>query len=134
MSTKIYRVIACISIFVSLIAAGLPAQNKFKNLKVLPKNISEDELFKMMDHFKLSLGVVCNYCHAKEAGTDDLDFVTDKKPEKEIARKMMLMTTDINKKYFDFNKKPSTIQAVSCVTCHRGLPRPEIDSIPQAGK
>jgi hypothetical protein len=112
-----------------MVSAGLPSQTEFKNLKILPKNISQEELDKVMDHFKLSLGVDCNYCHTRQLTVDELDFASDKKPEKEIARKMMTMTTDINKKYFDFNNKQSNIQAVTCVTCHRGNPRPEIDSI-----
>jgi hypothetical protein len=37
---------------------------KAKNLKVLPKNISKEDLDKVMDGFKASLGVRCNYCHA----------------------------------------------------------------------
>ena len=119
---------------VMLVSAVLPSQNKFRNLKILPKGIGEAELDKVMDGFKMALGVKCNYCHAKSATIDELDFASDKKSEKSIARKMMLMTNDINKKYFDFNKKISSLQAVTCITCHRGDPRPEIDSIPAAGK
>ena len=115
---------------VTLISAGLPLQNKFINLKILPKNISEKELDKVMDNFNLSLGVGCDYCHAKKTVPDELDFASDKKSEKEIARKMMLMTADINKKYFDFNKSKSNIQAVTCFTCHRGGPMPPHDTIP----
>lgn len=119
---------------VALVSAGLPLQNKFKNLKVLPKNISEEELDKVMDSYKIALGVDCNYCHSKKAGVDELDYASDKKPEKEIARKMMVMTTDINKKYFDFNKSKSNIQAVTCFTCHKGEPRPLADTTSLPGK
>lgn len=119
---------------VTMVSAGLPSQNKFTNLKILSKNISEKELDKVMDGFNISLGVECNYCHAKKTAVDELNFASDKKPEKEIARKMMLMTTNINKKYFDFNKQKSSIQAVTCYTCHRGNPMPAIDSVSLQGK
>ncbi len=118
---------------VMVISATLPLnyqQNEFKNLKILPKNINEDALYKIMDDFNMALGVDCNYCHAKSTVLQELDFASDKKTEKEIARKMMTMTMDINKKYFDFNKNTDAIQAITCVTCHRGKERPEIDSIP----
>ncbi len=119
---------------ITMISAGLPSQTKFINLKILPKNISEKELDKVMDGFNISLGVDCNYCHAKKTTVDELNFASDKKTEKEIARKMMLMTTNINKKYFDFNKQKSNIQAVTCYTCHRGNPIPAIDSTSLLGK
>ena len=119
---------------VTMISAGLPSQTKFINLKILPKNISEAELDKVMDDFKIALGVDCNYCHTKKTTVDELDFASDKKSEKEIARKMMLMTTNINKKYFDFNKAKSNIQAITCYTCHRGDPRPAIDSTSLQGR
>jgi hypothetical protein len=100
-----------------------------KNLKILPKNISHDDLDKIMDGFKAALGVKCGYCHAPlaDSGSHKLDFPSDEKPEKNIARKMMLMTNKINKKYFSFNKNDQgvTVPAISCVTCHRGNPHPE---------
>ncbi len=98
----------------------------WKNLKVLPQDISKDSLDAIMDHFKASLGVKCNFCHA--AGSNGrLDFASDEKPEKDIARYMMKMTSDINKNYFNFNKSPmpDTIRVVSCYTCHNGNPHPE---------
>jgi hypothetical protein len=134
MSLKANKIILALIVLVTLISAGLPSQTKFKNLKILPKNISENELDKIMDNYKMALGVDCGYCHAKEQKGDDLDFASDKKPEKQIARKMMTMTKDINIKYFSFNGKAGTVQAVSCITCHREKPRPEIDSIVSSKK
>jgi len=81
-----------------------------------------------MDGFKEALGVKCNFCHAPEADSSShhLDFASDAKPEKNIARHMMKMTAKINKKYFSFNKDESgnTVPAISCITCHRGNPHP----------
>jgi hypothetical protein len=115
------------------IAATRPPEDppKNKNLKILPKNISHEDLDKVMDGFKAALGVKCNFCHAPlgDSTSRKLDFPSDAKPEKNIARSMMRMTAKINKKYFSFNKDSQgvTIPAVSCVTCHRGNPHPEVN-------
>jgi hypothetical protein len=114
---------ACISAF----STGGPQQHK-RNLKVLPENISRDSLDMIMDHFKLALGVKCGFCHAQSTTNPGrLDFASDDKPEKEVARKMMIMTGDINQKYMRFNDDTAKAEeAVSCITCHRGDPHPEV--------
>jgi hypothetical protein len=133
-NTNSLKIVLLLVSLVALISAGLPKQEKFKNLKVLSKDISEKELDKVMDNFKIALGVDCNYCHARNPVNRELDFVSDKMPEKEIARKMMIMTSEINKKYFGFNQTEKDIQAVGCYTCHRGTERPGIDSLYLQGK
>jgi hypothetical protein len=125
---KILAAVLFISFIILGIAATTPPDDKPKNLKVLPKNISHDDLDKIMDGFKEALGVKCNFCHAPSADTAShhLDFPSDAKPEKDIARHMMKMTAKINKKYFSFNKDDSgkTVPAISCITCHRGNAHP----------
>ena len=75
-----------------------------RNLKILPKNISDEKLDSIMDTYKAALGVECTFCHAKSKDNPDhLDFASDEKGEKSIARKMMRMTNRINKKYFHFS-------------------------------
>ena len=115
-------------VFMVITAETIPANDKPRNLKVLPKNITDEALDKIMDSYVSGLGVHCDFCHLKNKLLQDLDFAKDGKPEKEIARNMMRMTNDINKKYFHFNSnsKTDTIRAVTCVTCHRGQPRPVI--------
>lgn len=101
-------------------------QQKAKNLKVLPKNISHEELDKVMDNFKIALGVKCGYCHApKKDDPKKLDFASDEKPEKEKARDMLRMVAKINKKYFDKEiKEGKHTNAVNCITCHNGKTEP----------
>jgi hypothetical protein len=113
-------------------AATMPLDNKPKrNLKVLPKDISHEDLEKVMDSWKVALGVKCNFCHApsKDSTSHHLDFASDAKPEKDMARHMFRMTAKINKKYFHFDDddkdKGVTMPAVTCLTCHRGEPHPE---------
>jgi hypothetical protein len=116
---------------VTAFAATIPNEKqppKFKNLKVLPKNISEAALDKIMDDFNYALGVSCDYCHAKSNKADELNFASDTKPEKSAARKMMLMTYDINIKHFGGTKDRIQPQTIKCITCHRQKPYPETDS------
>ena len=105
-----------------------PKGNEYKNLQVLPKDISSKALQQVMvDEFEDGLGVGCNYCHAQEKGSLHLDYASDEKPEKQIARGMMRMTMDINKKYFSV-KHPvigDSSMVISCSNCHQGTIQPE---------
>lgn len=106
-----------------------PADEKFKNLKVLPKNISEKELDKVMEEWERALGARCSFCHARNEETKKMDWASDAKPEKEMARNMFLMTQDINKKYFHAQKDSTgviTESSVNCYSCHRGVSHPEV--------
>ena len=100
----------------------------FTNLRVLPQHISSKELSGIMvDEFNDGLGVGCNFCHAEEKDSHRLDYASDAKPEKEMARSMMRMTMRINKRFFN-QKHPmigDSIQVITCTTCHRGEARPE---------
>jgi hypothetical protein len=108
-------------------------QRLYKNLKVLPSHISSKELQGIMtDDFEDGLGVSCGFCHAPAAGGHGLDFVSDAKPEKEIARAMMRMTLGLNKKYFKlrrplFGTPMAGTQGltITCATCHKGQPFPD---------
>lgn len=124
------------------------------NLKVLPKDISKDELVRTMRGFTAGLGVRCVFCHKGEEGQplDTYDFMSDAKPQKETARKMLTMVMAINSDYLKGvmvehdetagaggqaapEGKPAgeqTAQAagapeqarVTCYTCHRGQAHP----------
>ena len=108
----------------STTAVAPPSNPQFKNLKVLHP-ASRDELIATMKGIAGSLGVRCDFCHA--ARTDDpskLDFPSDAKPEKDVARAMMRMTRDINEQYIA--KLPEQEATVNCMTCHRGHHIPEM--------
>jgi Photosynthetic reaction centre cytochrome C subunit len=112
------------------VAAIEPTRHKgeFTNLQVLPKNISPKALQHIMvDEFQDALGVGCNFCHAQEKGSLHLDYASDEKPEKEIARAMMRMAMDINKKYFEVQNPliGDSLMTVSCNTCHHGVAHPD---------
>ena len=100
---------------------------RYKNLKILPKDISKQAMDSTMHFFSFSLGVKCGFCHVRDEEKKSWDMASDAKPEKLIARKMMTMTDGINKKYFppeDGKHDAVAIQAISCYTCHKGEPMP----------
>ena len=105
-----------------------PPKGEYKNLKVLPKNISSKALSKMMvDDFSDALGVGCGFCHAQAKDSLSIDYASDAKPEKEMARVMMRMTLRVNKQFF-MQKHPTLTDGplvVTCNTCHNGKPRPD---------
>lgn len=120
----VLAVLAAVVIAVaSAFAPSAPPPGPWKNLKVLPQDISKDSLDHIMHFYNASLGVKCNFCHAR--GDDNkLDFASDARSEKDVARYMMKLTTEINKNYFNFNNStnPDTLNVVTCYTCHHGEP------------
>lgn len=120
-------IIAMAIVVIAGTAAVPSPSNDYKNLKVLPKDISTKDLSRIMiDDFEDGLGVSCGFCHAEEKDSHKLDYASDEKPEKEIARLMMKMTLDVNEKYFQVTHPligDSTL-SITCMTCHKGQPRP----------
>src|SRR5688572_30133735 len=88
-------------IVIAIFSASFDEERKYKNLKVLDKNISEDEMELTMKGFRTALGVKCNFCHAKnKTDSTKMDFASDDNEHKHISRDMMRMTKRINKQYF----------------------------------
>ncbi|MEP6616672.1 MAG: c-type cytochrome [Ginsengibacter sp.] len=98
---------------------------KYKNLKILPKNISKEQLDSVMHHFAMSLGQKCTFCHVRNEQDKSWDFASDAIPDKLIARKMMLMAAKINKQYFSDEQNKAKVLSVACYTCHHGQAIPE---------
>ena len=99
----------------------------YKNLKVLPKNITKEQMDSVMHHFTNSLNVKCSFCHVRTADGKEWNFAADDNKHKLVARNMMKMTEKINDKYFNVTGK-KTLDAklmVSCYTCHHGKTDPE---------
>ena len=97
------------------------------NLQVLPKDIASPDLIALMRGYSKALGVECEFCHAEDPATHRLNFASDAKDDKGIARIMITMTQEINKKYLSTVKDPDATPAdktVTCGTCHRGNTMP----------
>jgi len=99
------------------------------NLKVLPKDMTGQQVHDVMESWAGELGVQCNACHEVEAeivifGTPARSyFAADSKPMKEIARRMYMMTDTINSRFIAKIESPG--MPVTCGTCHRGQINPE---------
>jgi len=99
------------------------------NLKVLPQNLTGEQVHDIMDQWAHSLGVRCDSCHTEDLdavgpdGRPRLKFADDSKPMKATARLMYTMTVEINANYIA-KVKGSNIP-VSCGTCHRGQISPQ---------
>jgi hypothetical protein len=113
----------------SLAFTGKGDDPKYKNLKILPKDITEQQMDSVMDHFTASLNVKCGFCHVRTADKKEWNFAADDNKHKLIARQMMTMTNELNKKYFDYTgdidpAKMNTSLMVTCYTCHNGRKEP----------
>ena len=99
------------------------------NLKVLPKDLTGQQVHDIMKQWEADLGVRCDGCHKEDdvkldrEGQPLLDFADDSKAMKNIARLMYTMTDEINRKYVA-NLEGSGLP-VTCGTCHRGRIGPE---------
>ena len=99
------------------------------NLRVLPKNLSGQQVHDIMEQWAHSLGVRCDSCHSEvidavnQDGRPRLNFADDSKPMKAVARIMYTMTDKINADYVA--KVDGSGLPVTCGTCHRGEISPE---------
>ena len=110
-------------------SGAAPAQHERRpipaptNLKVLPKDMTGEQVIAIMRHFEADLGVECTYCHAKDPATGRPNFASDANPIKDRARLMIKMATAINTEYLtQLDPKPE--HPVTCGTCHQGMPEP----------
>ena len=141
-------VLACSNLQPTATEPAATTPSEFKNLQVLPRDISRDQLIPMMRSFSRSLGVRCNHCHVVTATTpkEEFNFPSDAKEEKRVARVMIQMTQQINRDWLDrveeaegeHHAAESVAEAhdptprVSCWTCHRGHEEPEMPPPPPA--
>ena len=124
-------VITSMVIIVVVGVAGTTApspKHLYKNLKILPQDISSEAMDEIMDvQFGDALGVKCDYCHAKEPGAEHPDFASDANSRKNIAREMMNMVLQLNKVDFKVQKPliGDSLMVVNCYTCHHGEAFPD---------
>ncbi len=122
--------IVLLAVAIGTALAQIP--DEFENLEVLPKDISKRELVSVMRGFAGALGQRCSFCHAGGEDPNSLegmDFASDESEHKRAARVMMKMVNDINQGHLAGLEEESPLR-VQCVTCHRGVKKPEsIDHI-----
>jgi tetratricopeptide (TPR) repeat protein len=119
-----------------LCATGVAAQapgrfppDSLINVKVIPKNTPPIQVVGIMRNFAGALGVRCQYCHVGQEGQplSTFDFAKDEKRTKLVARQMMRMVEEINRRIDSLphdHAQPHDSLRVTCMTCHRGVSRP----------
>jgi Photosynthetic reaction centre cytochrome C subunit len=98
----------------SFLAAGQgerPAEEFYKNIQLF-KGMPASRLMPTMTRIAQWLGVDCAHCHV--AGQYD----KEDKPAKQTARKMFQMVRLVGREL--------NTDRVTCYTCHRGKPQPEL--------
>ncbi|MDB4883347.1 MAG: photosynthetic reaction centre cytochrome c subunit [Gemmatimonadetes bacterium] len=107
-------------------AAGKFPPDSLINIKVLPKTMPVTQVLGVMRTFAGDLGVRCAFCHVVKEGQPlaQVDFASDERRTKQVARQMMLMVQEINRRVDTLPGHTSTSLQVSCATCHRGVSKP----------
>ncbi len=118
------QLLTIFSLAILVFASVSAIRPNFRNLKVLPQDISDRKLDSIMHSYNASLGVNCDFCHARSGR--DIDFDSDNNKMKDNARDMMRLTIDINRRYFRYDTmaNPVYLNTVACYTCHRGNEMP----------
>jgi nitrate/TMAO reductase-like tetraheme cytochrome c subunit len=150
LSILVLAIFGCTTTGTTSNAAAQQQTSEFRNLQVLPRDLTREQLLAIMRTFTRGLGVRCNHCHVVTATTpkEELDFASDAKEEKRVARVMIQMTRQINTEWLarveaaegeDHGPSAATPTApmllqprVGCWTCHRGRPEPEMPPPPPA--
>jgi hypothetical protein len=96
------------------------------NTKVIPHNTPVRDVVNTMRGFTGDLGVRCQFCHVGQEGQslDQFDFTKDDKETKQIARQMMRMVAEINRRLDTLPGRAPGDPVVTCRTCHRGTQEP----------
>jgi len=107
-------------------APGKFPPDSLVNTKVIPHKTPVTEVLGMMRNFASDLGVRCTFCHVGKEGAPigSFDFPSDEKRNKLVARQMMLMLAEVNRRVDTLPERPSPKLTATCGTCHRGVSRP----------
>jgi hypothetical protein len=124
---------AVLAAFLVLVPAAASAQaaghfppDSLVNTKVIPHDTPVIQVIGTMRNVAIGLGVRCQFCHVGQEGMPlaQFDFPSDQKTTKLIARQMMRMVEEINRRVDTIPGRTNPGLAVTCETCHRGVSRP----------
>jgi len=125
------RVVPVLAVLFVSLPCGAQAPHKFPpdslvNTRVIARTTPVINVIGTMRNFTSYLGVRCQYCHVGEEGQPlaQFDFVSDTKRTKVVAREMMLMVAEVNRRLDSLPGRTNPGLQVTCNTCHRGASRP----------
>jgi hypothetical protein len=113
--------------------AALAAQSPGKlppdslvNVPGIPRATPVAQVIGTMRNITGYLGVRCQFCHKGEEGLPlaEFDFASDAKRTKQVARQMLRMVEEINRRLDTIPGRTAPGLQVTCGTCHRGVSRP----------
>jgi len=107
-------------------ASGKWPPDSLVNTKVIPRSTPVIQVVGTMRNFAGALGVRCQFCHVGEEGMplERFDFPKDEKRTKLVARQMMRLVEEINRRLDTIPSRPTPGVEVTCRTCHHGVSRP----------
>lgn len=108
---------------------------EIKNLTVLPKDMSPDEVMKIMRAWNAALNVDCVFCHVGSIGKplSTYDFASDNKKRKETSRVMLKAAMAMNESFKELTSDDDT-PSVQCSTCHKRSRQVDADLPPEKPK
>ena len=125
------RLLIALLVAPAVLAAQPPGKwppDSLINTQVIPRSTPVSQVIGMMRNFTFDLGVRCQFCHVGEEGMplERFDFAKDEKRTKLVARQMMRMLEEINRRVDTLPGRAAGAAAlvVTCGTCHRGVSRP----------
>jgi hypothetical protein len=126
---RVLGVAAAASVICSTSLAGQAGKfppDSLVNARVIPRATPVIQVIGMMRNFAGDLGVRCQFCHVGAEGMplDRFDFASDQKRTKVVARQMMLMLQEVNRRLDSLPGRLASGLQVTCATCHRGVSRP----------
>jgi len=107
-------------------APGKWPPDSLVNVQIIPKTTSPLQVWGMMRNIAFGLGVTCTFCHVgqEDAPFAQIDFASDQKRNKLVARQMMRLVQEVNSRLDTIPARPLPHVVVACETCHRGVNRP----------
>jgi len=107
-------------------ASGRWPPDSLVNTQVIPRTTPVIQVVGIMRNIAGDLGVRCQFCHVGKEGMplERFDFAKDEKRTKLVARQMMRMVEEINRRVDTLPGRTSPGLQVTCRTCHHGVSRP----------
>lgn len=129
MRTHIAVAALALPLIASMVDAQAPGKwppDSLVNVQVIAKTTPVVQVWGTMRNIAFGLGVQCTFCHVgpDNAPLAQIDFASDQKRNKLVARQMMRLVQDVNRRLDTIPARATPTVVVGCVTCHRGVSRP----------
>ena len=126
---RLYLLLGALFPLVGTLSAQPPGKwppDSLVNTQVIPRTTPVTQVIGQMRNITAGLGVRCQFCHVGEEGLalERFDFAADEKRTKLVARQMMRMVQEINRRLDTIPRAAGAALQVTCETCHRGVNRP----------